>query len=57
MNEGHSSLLALELLRRYNMEVNRVRDLCIFTTHTPVEAGMDKFPYEVVEEIRARVTK
>jgi starch phosphorylase len=51
MNEGHSSLLALELLRRYNMDVNRVRDLCIFTTHTPIEAGMDKFPYAVVEEI------
>jgi starch phosphorylase len=51
MNEGHSSLLALELLRRYKMDVNRVRDRCIFTTHTPIEAGMDKFPYEVVEEI------
>ena len=51
MNEGHSSLLALELLRKYNMDVNRVRDLCIFTTHTPIEAGIDKFPYEVVEEI------
>jgi starch phosphorylase len=50
MNEGHSSLLALELLRRYNMDVNRVRDLCIFTTHTPIEAGMDKFPYAVVED-------
>ncbi|MFH0896724.1 MAG: alpha-glucan family phosphorylase [Candidatus Bathyarchaeota archaeon] len=51
LNEGHSSLLALELLRRYNMDVNRVRDLCIFTTHTPIEAGIDKFTYEVVEEI------
>jgi starch phosphorylase len=51
MNEGHSSLLALELLRRSKMDVNSVRDLCIFTTHTPVEAGIDKFPYEVVEEI------
>jgi starch phosphorylase len=55
MNEGHSSLLALELLRRYHMDVNNVRDLCIFTTHTPVEAGMDKFPYEVVEEIMAEL--
>jgi starch phosphorylase len=51
MNEGHSSLLALELLRRFNMDVNRVRDLCIFTTHTPIEAGIDKFPYEIVKEI------
>ncbi|MEM2935946.1 MAG: alpha-glucan family phosphorylase, partial [Candidatus Bathyarchaeia archaeon] len=51
MNEGHSSLLALELLRRHEMDVDKVRDLCIFTTHTPVEAGHDNFPYEVVEEI------
>jgi starch phosphorylase len=51
MNEGHSSLLALELLRKYNMDVDRVRDICIFTTHTPTEAGHDKFSYEVVEEI------
>jgi starch phosphorylase len=51
MNEGHSSLLALELLRRYKIDVNSVRDLCIFTTHTPIEAAIDKFPYEVVEEI------
>lgn len=51
MNEGHSSLLALELLRRYDMDVDRVRDLCIFTTHTPVEAGHDRFSYEIVKEI------
>jgi len=51
MNEGHSSLLALELLRRSKMDVNSVRDQCIFTTHTPIEAAIDKFPYEVVEEI------
>lgn len=51
MNEGHSSLLALELLRRHNMDASRVRNMCIFTTHTPVEAGHDKFPYEIVEEV------
>jgi len=51
MNEGHSSFLALELLRKYEMNVDRVRDLCIFTTHTPVEVGHDKFHYEIVAEI------
>lgn len=51
MNEGHSSLLTLELLRRYNLDVDKVRDLCVFTTHTPVEAGHDKFPYELVKEV------
>ncbi len=50
MNEGHSSLLTLELLREKDMDPDKIRDLCIFTTHTPVEAGHDKFPYDVVRE-------
>ncbi len=50
MNEGHSSLLTLELLRKNGMSLDKVRDLCIFTTHTPIEAGHDKFPYDVVQE-------
>ncbi|NIO38043.1 alpha-glucan family phosphorylase, partial [Candidatus Bathyarchaeota archaeon] len=50
MNEGHSSLLTLELLRENGMSLDKVRDLCIFTTHTPIEAGHDKFPYDVVQE-------
>ncbi len=60
MNEGHSALLALELLRRYAFpsrdlrpgdsafDIRRVRELCNFTTHTPVEAGQDRFSYELV---------
>jgi len=51
MNEGHSSLLALELLRKNGMDIDRVRELCVFTTHTPVEAGHDKFSYELVSEV------
>jgi starch phosphorylase len=51
MNEGHSSLLTLELLRRHGMNIQKVRELCIFTTHTPVEAAQDKIPYEVVKEV------
>ncbi|MDH5438278.1 MAG: alpha-glucan family phosphorylase [Candidatus Bathyarchaeota archaeon] len=51
MNEGHSSLLTLELLRRHGMNIQKVRELCIFTTHTPVEAAQDKIPYDVVEEV------
>jgi starch phosphorylase len=50
MNEGHSSFLALELLRKHEMNANKVRNLCVFTTHTPVEAGHDKFSYEHVRE-------
>lgn len=50
MNEGHSSLLTLELLRKNGLDADRVRNLCIFTTHTPVEAAFDKFDYSVVKE-------
>jgi starch phosphorylase len=55
MNEGHSSLLTLELLRKYGMDTDRVRELCIFTTHTPVEAGHDKFSYDLVQEIMGEI--
>ena len=55
MNEGHSSLLTLELLRRYNMDFDRVREMCIFTTHTPIEAGHDKFHYDMVQEIMGEI--
>ena len=63
MNEGHSSLLTLELLSRFKRpiedvwdeklvwDIERVKDLCVFTTHTPVEAGHDKFPYDLVNRI------
>ena len=63
MNEGHSALLGVELLRRFACapeelrpgepayDIPRVRALCRFTTHTPVEAGHDHFPYELVERI------
>jgi starch phosphorylase len=51
MNEGHSSLLTLELLKRNGMDPDKVRNVCIFTTHTPVEAAFDKFPYDLVQEL------
>ena len=51
MNEGHSSLLTLELLRRNKMNEESVRDSCIFTTHTPVEAAHDKFSYSLVKDV------
>ena len=62
MNEGHSALLVLELLRRFayapsdlhtgesRYDVPRVREMCSFTTHTPVEAGHDKFSYDLVTQ-------
>jgi starch phosphorylase len=60
LNEGHAALLTLHLLRGVRRDGNRdaaddpardvarVREHCVFTTHTPVEAGTDKFPYELV---------
>jgi starch phosphorylase len=59
LNEGHAAFLTLELLRRRHRsdgnglahEVDHVRDMCVFTTHTPVEAGHDRFSYEDVQRI------
>lgn len=57
LNEGHAALLTLHLLRRYRRppeeltaeepiyERMHVRQHCVFTTHTPVEAAFDKFSY------------
>jgi len=50
LNEGHSSFLCLELLRKLG-SLQKVRDHCNFTTHTPVPAGHDKFLFSDVEEI------
>ncbi len=61
MNEGHAALLGLELLdesaaahgrRRFTGEdVELVRQRCVFTTHTPVPAGHDKFPLDLVSRV------
>lgn len=51
MNEGHSSLLTLELLKRNDNNQRETKNRCIFTTHTPVEAALDKFSYDMVKEV------
>lgn len=51
MNEGHSAFLAVELLRKYAMDEEKVKELCVFTTHTPVEAGHDKFTYDLIATV------
>jgi starch phosphorylase len=51
MNEGHAALLTLELLKRHDMDPDAVRDKCVFTTHTPVEAGHDEFDWGMVDEV------
>lgn len=63
MNEGHAALLTLELMKRHKRDIEsvwdekevwdteKVKDLCVFTTHTPVEAGHDTFSYDLVREV------
>ena len=64
MNEGHAALLALELLdersrsfqrQTFNeKDVQAVKQRCVFTTHTPVPAGHDRFPLKHVARILGR---
>jgi glycogen phosphorylase len=63
LNEGHSALLTLELLKQYaydedvrrpgeaQYDVPRTRAQVHFTTHTPIEAGHDRFPYDLVRSL------
>jgi glycogen phosphorylase len=61
MNEGHAALLTLALLeaqlgggplnRVTDVDVNAVRQKCVFTTHTPVPAGHDRFSIEQATRI------
>jgi starch phosphorylase len=41
MNEGHAAFLTLAAVRRQ----------CVFTTHTPVEAGHDRFSWDLVRQV------
>ena len=61
LNEGHSALLVLELaserLRASGRaaaddgDVDAVRQMCVFTTHTPVPAAHDQFPLDLAERV------
>ncbi|HNS19002.1 MAG TPA: alpha-glucan family phosphorylase [Sedimentisphaerales bacterium] len=61
MNEGHAAFLVVELLdeemgkarggRIKPQHIEAVKSKCVFTTHTPVPAGHDKFPMGMVRTI------
>ncbi|CAG0949671.1 glycogen phosphorylase [Phycisphaerales bacterium] len=61
MNEGHAALLTAELLRERALELGAgidsevaarlVREQCTFTTHTPLAAGHDRFPIDLVRAV------
>ncbi len=56
MNEGHAGFLGLERIREYiardhldfDTALTIVRASTLFTTHTPVPAGIDRFPVDLV---------
>ncbi len=55
-NEGHAGFLGFERIREYiqrGLKFAEALELCragtVFTTHTPVPAGIDRFPLELVE--------
>lgn len=57
MNEGHSAFLVLELIREKVIQgmsfadaYREVQARCVFTTHTPVPAGNDAFPFALIEK-------
>lgn len=61
INEGHAALLTLLLLERQlrghqaahvgEPDIEAVRRRCLFTTHTPVPAGHDRFPESLVRSV------
>ena len=60
LNEGHAALLTLDLINRYKVseddritgelpyDIAKIHERCVFTTHTPVASGHDRFPYDLV---------
>ena len=58
MNEGHSSFLTIELIKNmmkykevsFDIAKDIVSSMTVFTTHTPVPAGNDIFPLNLVEK-------
>ena len=63
MNEGHSAFAGLEMIRNqmdecgvpFGEAVRDVAAMTVFTTHTPVAAGHDRFPANMVEEHLGKV--
>ncbi len=62
LNEGHAALLVLALgeeklaLRNQSDSISdelieSIREQCVFTTHTPVPAGHDKFPETLARQV------
>ena len=59
MNEGHSAFLSLERIRLMmiahpELKFDQAREICtvgnVFTTHTPVSAGLERFGFDLIDE-------
>jgi starch phosphorylase len=57
LNEGHAGFVVLQRIRdlieqgaSFDDALNEIRQTTIFTTHTPVPAGHDAFPFHLVEK-------
>ncbi len=56
LNEGHAGFLALELLREQGyVDLGKINEQVVFTSHTPVPAGHDYFPFELIEKTMSPV--
>ncbi|MBI4404329.1 MAG: alpha-glucan family phosphorylase [Deltaproteobacteria bacterium] len=61
MNEGHAAFLGVELMNEVlqirkrklfsDSDIAKIKSRCVFTTHTPVSAGHDQFPRDLVERV------
>ena len=50
LNEGHAAFLIFELIKKYKT-IEEARKHCVFTTHTPVRAGLEEFSYDLVQDV------
>src|SRR5439155_1697754 len=62
LNEGHASFVVLQRIRdltergsTFDEALEEIRRTTVFTTHTPVPAGHDAFPFHLVEKHLAGV--
>jgi len=54
MNEGHAALGTLELFSKFK-NIEKVREQCVFTTHTPVAAGHDQFNLSMAKSMLGEI--
>jgi len=51
LNEGHGSFAMVELYNMLNGDIEKIKERVVFTTHTPVPAGHDRFDNDLVQKV------